>query len=108
MSNSSLMSGYSRSNGRELRQQHGVQHMIAAGDAHGAGRLVAQFRQRLELGLDLVEAVADGLHQPLAGRGRRDAARGARQQPDLQPLLQPADGLAERRLRDAQRARRPG
>ena len=82
--------------------------MLARGDADGAGRLVAKLAQRGELGIDLVEARPDGPQQPLAGLGRRDAARGAGQQPQAEPLLQPADGVAERRLRNAELRRGPG
>jgi hypothetical protein len=38
----------------------------------------------------------------LAGLGRRDAAGRAGQQPEAKPRLEPADGLAQRRLRDAE------
>ena len=74
----------------------------------GAGGLLAQLAQGRELGLDLVEPRADGLEQALARLGRRDAARGAGQQPQPEPRLEPADGLAQRRLRDAELAPRPG
>ena len=43
--------------------------------------LLAQLAERRELGLDLLEARADRLQQALARLGRRDAARGAGQQP---------------------------
>ena len=50
----------------------------------------------------------NGAQQALAGLGRRHAARGAGQQAQAEPLLQPADGVAQRRLRDAELRRRPG
>ncbi|MNV49116.1 hypothetical protein D3C71_1410590 [compost metagenome] len=85
-----------------------MQHVVAAGDAHGAGGLVAQFGKRVEFGLDLVEAVADRLHESLSSRCRCDAACGACEQADLQAFFQAADRLAERRLRNAQCAGRFG
>ena len=56
--------------------------MLAGGDAERSGRLVPQLAQGGELGLDLLEARADGAQQPLAGFGRRDTARGAGQKPE--------------------------
>ena len=52
--------------------------------------------------LDLVQRGADGLHEPLAGFRRRDAAGRAGQQAQAQARLQIAHGLAQRRLRDAE------
>ena len=72
-----------------------------------ARRLVAQFAQRREFGVDLVEPRAERAQQPLAGLGRGDTARRARQQPQAQPRLQCADRLAQRRLRDAELRRGP-
>ena len=51
---------------------------------------------------------AGGAQQALARLGRRDAAGGAGQQPQAEPFLEAADGVAERRLRDAELRRRPG
>jgi hypothetical protein len=48
--------------GRQLRQQHGVKDVVAAGDSDSPSRLVPQLGQRVEFRLDLVEAVTDGLH----------------------------------------------
>jgi hypothetical protein len=64
-----LISGY----WGELGQQGFAQDVIAAGDAYQAGRLVAQFCQHIQLRFDFIEAVADGLQQPLASDRRRDA-----------------------------------
>ena len=63
-----------------------------------SGELVPNlpFRERIEFGFDLIEAVTDGASQSLTGRRGRHAARGAREKPDPQPLLQPTDGLAQR------------
>ena len=90
------MSGYSRSKG------------VNAGDAHRARRLVAQFGQRVELGFDLFEAMAYRLRQSLAGRRRRYATCGAREQANLQAPLKPSDGLAQRRLRHPERGSSAG
>ena len=59
-------------------------------------------------GVDLVEPRAHGAEQALARLGRRHAARGAGQQPQPEPRLEPADGVAERRLGDAELRRGPG
>ena len=64
--------------------------------------LVAQLAQRGQLRVDLVQARPGGTQQPLARLGRRDAAGGAGQQPQAKPRLEPAHGLAQRRLRDAE------
>ena len=82
--------------------------MLAGGDADGSGRPVAELAQRSELRLDLVEARPDRPQQALAGLGGRDAAGGPRQQPQPEPLLQAADGMAQRRLRHPELRRRPG
>ena len=82
--------------------------MLAGRDADGAGGLLAQLAQRGQLGVDLVEPRADGPQQALAGLGRRDAARGAGQQPEPEPLFESADGVAERRLRNAELRGGPG
>ena len=51
---------------------------------------------------------ADGLQQPQARLGRRDAARRASEQPQLEALFQPLDRLAQCRLRHAQLDAGPG
>jgi hypothetical protein len=67
----------------ELGQHRRADDVIAAGDPHRSGRLVAQRRQRIQLRLDLLEAMPDRLQKALACRRHRHAARGAREQPDL-------------------------
>jgi hypothetical protein len=65
--------------------------VLAGGDADRAGSLAAQFAECGDLGLDLLEARPDGLQQPQARLGRRDAARRASEQPQLEaPSLTPA------------------
>ncbi|MCY1543834.1 hypothetical protein D9M68_796670 [compost metagenome] len=94
--------------GHQLGQQYGSQYVVATGNADRTGGFVPQRRERIQFRLDLVEPVADGLEQPLTGRGGRHAARGAGQQPDLQPLFQRLDGLAECRLGHPQHGARAG
>ena len=76
--------------------------MLAGRDADRARGLLAQLAERGEVRIDLVEPRGDGAQQALARFGRRHAARGAGQQPQSEPLLQPADSMAERGLRDAE------
>ena len=104
---STLMSGIVRQELRQRGPEDRLGGVLAGRDADGAGGLLAQLAQRGELGVDLVEPRADGAEQALARLGRRDAARGAGQQPQAEPLLQPADGVAQRRLRDAELRRGP-
>ena len=61
-----------------------------------------------KLGVDLLEPRAEGPQQALARLGGRHAARGAGQQPQPEPCLQAADGLAQRRLRHAELRGGPG
>ena len=62
----------------------------------------------LELGVDLLKAGSDGAQQALARLGRRDAACRARQQPNPKPCFEFANGMAQRRLRNAELCRRLG
>ena len=55
--------------------------------------------------LDLAERRPQPVEQARAGLGGCDAARGAVEQADAQPLLQPADRFAERRRAAARRTR---
>ena len=55
-----------------------------------------------DLGLDFLDAGPDGSEETFARLGRRDAARGARQEADAEAGLEAADCLAERRLRHAE------
>ena len=85
---STLMSGYFGSSLASFGQSTVsaacspvVMRMVPAG-------LSAKFAQGVELGLDLLEPRPDGPQQALARLGRRDAAGGARQQPEAEPRLQ--------------------
>ena len=82
--------------------------MLASRDADRACRLAPQLAERSQLRLDLLEPGSDGLQQPEPRLRGRDAARGAREQPKLQPFLQALDGLAQSGLRDAQLGGRLG
>ena len=64
--------------------------------------------KRRKLGVDLLKPGTQGVQQAFARLGRRDAARGAGQQPKTEPFLESADGVAERRLRNAELRCRPG
>src|SRR5208337_4922336 len=75
--------------------------MPGGGDAERARRLLPQFAQRRQLSVDLVKSWADAAQQALARLGRGDAAGGAHQQPKPEPLFESTDGVAQRRLRDA-------
>ena len=68
--------------------------MVAGGDPNGAGWLLPKFPYGRKLGLDLLEPRAYGVKQAFACLRRRDAARGARQEPNAQPLFEFTDGLA--------------
>jgi hypothetical protein len=63
---------------------------------------VSQFGQFVQLGLDLIETMPDGVQQALARRCRRNAARGAGEQPDLKSGFQAIDCLTQSRLRHPQ------
>ena len=85
-----------------------IGRVLARRDADGAGGLLASSLSAASSASISSKRGADGAQQALARLGRRDAARGAGQQPEAEPLLQPADGVAERGLRDAELRRGPG
>ena len=87
------------------RPQHTVSRMLARGNADRSARLVAQGGEAGELGIDRVEVRAGGTQQSFAGLGRRDTARGAREQAQAEPFLQSTHGVAQRRLRHAKLGR---
>lgn len=80
--------------------------MLAGIDANAAGRLFPKRAQGDELSLDLIEPRADGEKQAFTRLRRRDAPRRARQQSQPEPLLEPVDRMAERRLRHTELRRR--
>jgi len=82
--------------------------VFTGGDAHGARGLAAKLAQRGDLGVDLVEPRAYGPHESLPSRRRHNAARGAGEEADPEPLLDGTDGVAERRLGNTELRRRAG
>ena len=76
--------------------------MIPSRDPDGARRLVPQLAQGGQAGVDLVEGGRYRPEQLFARFGGSHGARGPGQQPDAQPRLELADGLAEGGLRGAQ------
>ena len=76
--------------------------MFGGRDPNGAGGLLAKLAHGRELGVDLLEPRTHGAKQALARFRRRDAARGAGQEPNAEPRFEFADGVAQRRLRDAE------
>ncbi|MNL13651.1 hypothetical protein D3C87_1345630 [compost metagenome] len=76
--------------------------MLAGRDPQFARRLVAERAEQGQFVVDLFEPGGDHPQQMLAGFSRRNAARGARQQPDTQSILQLAHGAAQGRLRHTQ------
>ncbi len=86
----------------QSRPQHGVGRVVGGRDADRAGRLVAQFAQRGQLVVDLLEARRHRLQQSFAGLRGGHAARGAAQQAQAQARLQRAHRVAERGRRHPQ------
>jgi hypothetical protein len=82
--------------------------MVDRGDPHGARGFVAQFAELAQPLLDLAQRRFDDRHQPFARLGGHDAAGVAGEQAHTQPRLQPADDVAQRRLRGAEFRGRTG
>jgi hypothetical protein len=76
--------------------------MVAGRDPNGPGGLLPKFTQGFQFGLDLLKPRAHVTKQSFARFRWRDAARGACQQPNSEPSFELTDGVAERRLRNAQ------
>ena len=91
---------------RHQRQQHQLRRLPRGIDAQRAGRLAAKIVQVFQRIVDIAERRADPREQPLARLRQRDAARGAVDQPQIEPLLDMAQRVAERRGRDAKLGRR--
>jgi hypothetical protein len=62
-----------RQEGFQLRPEHRIGRMLGRRNADGAGRLVAHIRERIDFGLDLVEARPECV--PAAAGRRRSATR---------------------------------
>jgi hypothetical protein len=86
----------------ELRPEDHFGCVIDGRDPNGGGGLVAKFAYGLKLGLDLFTPWVHGVKQAFARLRRRNAARGAGQQPNTEPFLEATNGMAERGLRNAQ------
>ena len=99
-STSTLMSGYSGNSFASAG--HSTVHAAARPAVMRMlpGRLFAQLVSAPPAPPRFPRAPDRRAQQPLARLRRRDAARGARQQPHAQPRLQPPQRLAQRRLRN--------
>ena len=91
---------------RHDRQQHQLRGLPCRVEAQRAGGLAAEIVQILQRVVDVAECRADAREQPLAGLGQRHAAGGAVDQAQIEPLLDIAQGMAERRGRHAKLDRR--
>jgi len=92
---------------REFRQENGVGCVFGRSDPDRASRPFTQVAHRRDLSVDLVEARADGLEQALACLRWRHAAGGTGEKPHPETRLKLANGVTERRLRDAELRGRP-
>ena len=99
---STLMSGYSRSSGASFGHEDCIGRIFGRRDPNGAGGLLPKLADGRDLGLDLVEAWPNVVKQTFARFRRRDASRGAAKKPNPKPLFEFSDGMAQRRLGDAQ------
>jgi hypothetical protein len=82
----------------ELRIKDVARRVAVRADPDRPGGTGAQRGQTFEACLDLVQRRPQGGGELLAGVRRRDAAGGAGQQAQVEPLLEPLDRVAERRL----------
>src|SRR5438552_10343107 len=87
---------------RELRQKDRIGRIFGGSDPNRAGGLLPQFADRRELGLDLLDPRGDRADDAPAGLGHGNAARRAGQKANAKPRLELTDGLAQRRLRNAE------
>ncbi|MNH37408.1 hypothetical protein D3C81_2003470 [compost metagenome] len=82
--------------------------MFGCLNPHIACRGVTKLADSSQFEFDLIEPRRHRLIQPLTRFGRRNAARGTRQQAHAQSAFQRAHGVAQRRLRDAKLGGRAG
>ena len=75
--------------------EDGSGRVLGGRDADGAGGLLAHLAEGGHLRLDLVQPRPHGSEQAFARLGGGDAAGGAGQEPQPEPRLQPAEGLAQ-------------
>src|SRR2546429_756947 len=85
-----------------------IGRVLAGRNANGARGFFPKLAQGGELGLDLLEVRTDGLEQSFTRLGARDAACGTGQQSKAKSRLEPANGVAQRRLRNPKLRRRLG
>ncbi|MNV49568.1 hypothetical protein D3C71_1415280 [compost metagenome] len=93
---------------RYARPQVGVCRMLGGSDTDQACGFVLELIERRDLILYPLKMRLQAFKQPLARRGRGDAARGPGQQPNAQSLLQPPHGVAQGGLGYPQVSRRAG
>ena len=94
--------GVLREKAREQRREHEVRRWRQYRKAQEPGGLVAEYVDRLEDGVEVVEQRAQPRQQPLASRRRRYAARRPVEEAHAEAVFEPADGLAQSRAGDAQ------
>ena len=82
--------------------------VIVRRDSNRARGLVTKLAECGQLRVDLVERWTQRTQQALASFGRRNAPRRAIQEPNPEPCLEAANGVAERRLRNAELCRSTG
>ena len=85
----------------ELGPEHVLDGVVGRHDPDRACGLVAQLAERGDLCFNLIEAGADAFQQTLARFSGRHRARRAGQQADAKAFFKLADGMAQRRLREA-------
>ncbi|MEH2474676.1 hypothetical protein V1284_006120 [Nitrobacteraceae bacterium AZCC 2299] len=91
---------------RHHRQQHQLRRLPGGVEAQRAGRLAAKMIEVLQRVIDVLERRADAREQKLTGLGQRHAAGGAVDEAQVKPLLDAAQGMAQRRRRYAEFDRR--
>jgi hypothetical protein len=87
---------------RHDRQQHQLRGLARGVEAQRARRLAAEIIEILQRVIDVLECGTDPREQPLARLGQRDAAGGAVEQAQIEPLLDIAQGVTERGCRYAE------
>jgi hypothetical protein len=90
------------------RHDDGRDRMLGCSDADSTGRLAAKGADGVHAGSDVFQRWAQRPQQRLARFCRRHRARGPRQEPHPEPLLQSLHGVAQCRLRHAEFGSRAG
>jgi hypothetical protein len=94
--------GIGREEARHDRSEDELRRRRQHRQAQRAGRPIAEGIDRFERRGEIVEHRPQPFHQKLAGIGQPDAAGGAVEQPQAEPLLELADRLAQGRAGDAE------